>query len=76
MHENEIIRLDAKVVGVIGTSAFRAELANGHRIVAFAEGADKRKTAKVGPGDVVTVEMSPFDMSRGRINVENESRQR
>jgi translation initiation factor IF-1 len=35
MHEKEIIRLDAKVVGVIGTSAFRAELANGHRIVAF-----------------------------------------
>jgi translation initiation factor IF-1 len=76
MHENEIIRLDARVVGVIGQSAFCAELANGHRIVAFAAGADKQKTAKVGPGDVVKIEMSPFDMSRGRINFENESRRR
>jgi translation initiation factor IF-1 len=72
MHEKEIIRLDARVVGVIGTSAFRAELANGHRIVAFAVGPDKEKTATLGPGDVVKVEMSPYDMSRGRIDLNRE----
>lgn len=72
MHEKEIIRLDARVVGVIGNSAFRAELLNGHRIVAFAVGPDKEKTATLGPGDVVKVEMSPYDMSRGRINLNRE----
>ena len=72
MHEKEIIRLDARVVGVIGNSAFRAELANGHRIVAFTVGPDKEKTATLGPGDVVKVEMSPYDMSRGRINLNRE----
>jgi translation initiation factor IF-1 len=72
MHEKEIIRLDAKVVGVIGNYAFRAELANGHRIVAFAVGPDKERTATLGPGDVVKVEMSPYDMSRGRIHLNRE----
>ena len=60
------------MVGVIGTSAFRAELANGHRIVAFSAGLDKEKTATLGPGDAVQVEMSPYDMSRGRINLNRE----
>ena len=72
MHEKEIIRLDARVVGVIGTSAFRAELANGHRIVAFSAGLDKERTASLNLGDVVKVEMSPFDMSRGRISLNRE----
>jgi translation initiation factor IF-1 len=72
MHEKEIIRLDARVVGVIGTSAFRAELANGHRIVAFTAGPEKEKAATLGLGDVVKVEMSPYDMSRGRINFNRE----
>ena len=72
MHESEIIRLDARVVGVIGNCAFRAELANGHRIVAFSAGLDREKIAALGPGDVVKVEMSPYDMSRGRINLNRE----
>ena len=67
MHEKEIIRLDARVLRVIGTCAFRAELANGHPLVAFAAGPDKEKAGGLGPGDVVKVEMSPYDMSRGRI---------
>ena len=76
MHEKEIIRLDARVVGVIGISAFRAELANGHRIVAFLGGPDKEKSASLGRGEVVQVEMSPYDMSRGRIHLNKEQRQR
>jgi translation initiation factor IF-1 len=76
MHEKEIIRLDARVVGVIGNSAFRAQLANGHPIVAFMVGPDKAKTASLGLGEVVQVEMSPYDMSRGRIHLNKEQRQR
>ena len=76
MHEKEIIRLDARVVGVIGNSAFRAELANGHQIVAFAVGLDREKTKSLGCGDVVTVAMSPYDMSRGKIDLNGEQRYR
>jgi translation initiation factor IF-1 len=72
MHEKEIIRLDAKVVGVIGNSTFRAELANGHSIVAFTVGLDKEKTASLSLGEVVKVEMSPYDMSYGRISLNQE----
>lgn len=72
MCEKEIIRLDARVVGVIGNSAFRAELVNGHRIVAFIVGPDKERKATLGLGDVVKVEMSPYDMSRGRIILNRE----
>ena len=72
MREEEIIRLDAKVTGVIGNSAFRAMLANGHRIVAFAVGADRERASILGAGDAVRVEMSPYDMSRGRLILNRE----
>lgn len=67
MSLQEIIRLDAKVVGVIAQSIFRAELPNGHRFVAYAAKADRDRMAAVEAGTVVRVEMSPYDMSRGRI---------
>ena len=68
----EIIVLDAKVLDVIGNAAFRAELANGHRLVAFLRGAARAEAARIAPGDTVKVELSPFDMSKGciRLNLE------
>jgi translation initiation factor IF-1 len=74
MREKEIIRLDARVVDVIGNSAFQVKLENGHPFVAFSIGPDKERTTSLGPGDVVEVEMSPYDMSRGKICLNNESR--
>lgn len=68
MSKKEHIRLDAHLQSVIGTASFRAKLANGHEIVAYADRADRTAMdGAYGPGDRVTVEMSPFDMSKGRI---------
>jgi translation initiation factor IF-1 len=63
----EIIRLDARVVSVIANAVFRVELANGHRLVAFAARAEKGRAGGLKPGDTVRVELSPCDMSRGRL---------
>jgi translation initiation factor IF-1 len=65
--QKEIIRLDAKVQSMIADCVFRAELANGHRVVAYAVGEDRGRVRDLAPGAWVSVEMSPYDMSRGRI---------
>lgn len=66
MNENERILLDAEITSVISERAFRARLRNGHSLVAFVAGPpDQRRTW--APGDRVQVELSPFDMSKGRI---------
>jgi len=59
--------LDARLISMVGEAAFEAELANGHRVVAYF--ADKKYADRAGfkPGDMVRLEMSPFDMSQGRI---------
>lgn len=67
MREKEIIRLDAGVLSVLAPAVFRAELDNGHRIVAYAVREERDRAGRIQPGDRVRVEMSPFDMSRGRI---------
>jgi translation initiation factor IF-1 len=58
--------LDAVVRSVINEKAFRAELGNGHEIVAF-RGCAGGPAPRRKPGDRVQVEMSPCDMSKGRI---------
>ncbi len=63
----EIIRLDARVVSVIASAVLRVELANGHRLVAYAAPAEKGRAGGLEPGDRVRVELSPCDMSRGRL---------
>ncbi len=67
MSTGEIIRLDAHIVDVLSDTAFRAVLANGHRIVAYSASAARRQTSGLQEGTAVTVELSPFDMSAGRI---------
>lgn len=67
MRQEEIIRLDARVQSVIASAVFSAHLSNGHEIVAFAARPDRERAQGLQPGAVVSVEMSPFDMSKGRI---------
>ena len=68
MHRKELIVLDATLKNVIGNAAFRAVLGNGHEIVAYAKGADRTRVGQLATGDTVRVEMSPYDMSKGRIS--------
>jgi translation initiation factor IF-1 len=71
MGKKENIRLDARLLSVVGEAAFRAELANGHQIIAFLGKEDRANAAqRFKPGQAVGVEFSPYDMSKGRILVE------
>jgi len=64
--KKETIVLDARIFSVIDNNAFGAELRNGHRFAAFFASGDKRFSG-LFPGALVEVEMSPYDMSKGRL---------
>lgn len=71
MPESEMIRLDARVEGVIAETVFRARLANGHTFVAYLARQDRDSGTLFRVGDKVTVDLSPFDMSKGCIVVKD-----
>jgi len=55
------------VVEPLPNAMFRVELENGHRVLAHISGKMRMNFIKILPGDKVTVELSPYDLSRGRI---------
>ena len=67
MGKEEKITLEAEVVEALPNAQFRVKLPNDHEILAYISG--KMKTARIRtvPGDTVTVEISPYDMTKGRI---------
>ncbi len=67
MAKKDAIRLQAKVVEALPNAMFRVELENGHKVLAHVSGKMRMNFIRILPGDVVTVEMSPYDLSRGRI---------
>jgi translation initiation factor IF-1 len=67
MAKKDAIRLQAKVVEALPNAMFRVELENGHKILAHVSGKMRMNFIRILPGDVVTVEMSPYDLTRGRI---------
>lgn len=67
MAKKDAIRLQAKVVEALPNAMFRVELENGHRVLAHVSGKMRMNFIRILPGDVVTVEMSPYDLTRGRI---------
>lgn len=71
MNKKENIILDARIGNVIGHAAFDAVLENGHRFVAFFAGSDRREPADLLNGTEVQVDFSPYDMSKGRILLQN-----
>ena len=70
---SENFTLDATLKAVLNTTAFRAELGNGHEFTAFAGRGAEVQTAGLQPGMKVRVELSPYDMSRGRIIFEEKA---
>lgn len=71
MNKKENIILDASIVNVIGHAAFNAVLSNGYSFVAYCSGADRRLSVELGQGAAIRVEMSPYDMTKGRILLRN-----
>jgi translation initiation factor IF-1 len=67
MPKEEALRLEAKVVEARPNAMFVVELENGHRILAHVSGKMRMNFIRILPGDRVTVEMSPYDLSKGRI---------
>lgn len=65
--KKDSIRLQAKVVEALPNAMFRVELENGHRVLAHVSGKMRMNFIRILPGDMVTVEMSPYDLNRGRI---------
>jgi translation initiation factor IF-1 len=67
MPKEEAIEVEGTVVEPLPNAMFRVELENGHRILAHISGKMRMHFIKILPGDKVTVELSPYDLTRGRI---------
>jgi len=65
--KDNVIEVEGKVVETLPNAMFRVELENGHEILAHVSGKIRRHYIRILPGDKVTVEMSPYDLSKGRI---------
>ena len=71
MAKKDAIRLEAKVVEALPNAMFRVEIEGGHQILAHVSGKMRMHFIRILPGDTVTVEMSPYDLTRGRIVLRN-----
>jgi len=67
MAKEEAIRLEAKVAEKLPNARFRVVLENGHEVLAHISGKMRQHYIRILPGDTVTIEMSPYDLTRGRI---------
>jgi translation initiation factor IF-1 len=67
MPKDEPIEVQGKVVDTLPNAMFRVELENKHMVLAHVSGKMRMHFIKILPGDTVTVELSPYDLSRGRI---------
>jgi translation initiation factor IF-1 len=67
MVKKDTIRLQAKVTDALPNAVFKVELENGHKVLAHVSGKMRMHYIRILPGDTVIVEMSPYDLNRGRI---------
>lgn len=65
--KEEPITVEGKVIETLPNATFRVELPNGHRVLAHVSGKMRMNFIRILPGDTVTLELSPYDLSRGRI---------
>lgn len=67
MAKEEAIEVEATVVELLPNAMFRIELENKHQVLAHISGKMRKHVIRILPGDRVLVELSPYDLSRGRI---------
>ena len=67
MAKQELIKQDGTVKEALSNASFRVQLENGHEIVTHISGKMRMHYIKILPGDKVAVEMSPYDLTKGRI---------
>ena len=63
----DVIEVEGTVIEPLPNAMFNVEFANGHRVLAHVSGKIRMNFIKILPGDKVTVELSPYDLTRGRI---------
>ncbi|ADL68025.1 translation initiation factor IF-1 [Thermoanaerobacterium saccharolyticum] len=67
MAKDDVIEVEGKVIEALPNAMFQVELDNGHRILAHISGKLRMNFIRILPGDRVTLELSPYDLTRGRI---------
>ena len=67
MAKSDVIEVEGTVVEALPNAMFQVELPNGHRIMAHISGKMRMHFIRIYPGDKVTMELSPYDLTRGRI---------
>ena len=67
MAKSDVIEVEGKVMETLPNAMFKVELENGHRVLAHISGKLRTNYIKILPGDKVKLEMSPYDLTRGRI---------
>ena len=67
MSKDDVIEVEGTVVEAMPNAMFKVELANGHQLLAHISGKLRMNFIRILPGDKVTVQMSPYDLTRGRI---------
>ena len=67
MAKDDVIEIEGKVVEALPNATFKVELENGHNITAHISGKLRMNFIRILPGDKVTIELSPYDLTRGRI---------
>ena len=75
MSKQSLIKQDGVIVEALSNAMFRVQLENGHEIIAHISGKMRMNYIKILPGDKISVEMSPYDLTKGRIisRLKNES---
>ncbi|MFZ3172968.1 MAG: translation initiation factor IF-1 [Carboxydocellales bacterium] len=67
MSKQDVIEIEGKVIEPLPNAMFTVELENGHRVLAHVSGKIRMNFIRILPGDRVTIELSPYDLTRGRI---------
>lgn len=71
MSKQDVIKMNGTVTEALSNAMFRVELENGHEIIAHISGKMRMNYIRIMPGDSVQVELSPYDLTKGRIAVRN-----
>jgi translation initiation factor IF-1 len=67
MAKEDTIEMQGEIVETLPNATFRVELENGHEVIAHISGKMRKNYIRILPGDRVTVELTPYDLNRGRI---------
>jgi translation initiation factor IF-1 len=67
LSKDDVIEVEGRIIEALPNAMFQVELENGHKVLAHISGKLRMNFIRILPGDKVTIELSPYDLSRGRI---------